>query len=845
MREARDLGRVVINSRWAPPLFFAFAAVALLWPALLGSHTLLPSSLLYFIPPWTPQHPADVSSYFNPVLSDIPTAYYPWWQHAREALRSGSVPQWNPYALAGTPFYANAQSALFSPFNVPMWVLPFKYAFGVAAAMRLWVGSFGAYLLCRELGVGRGPALLGGLAFGFSSFSVLWLSFPVLSVLALLPWAVWLTERVLSRGRSVDGLFLALVLAVALLGGHPGSEVHLYLAVVAYAGLRVVLVDSAAGARLRRLGVIAAALGLGLLLAALVLVPVAFAIPGTVGVDVRTGSALNVPWAAARTFFFPDWWGRPSGAYYSGPFNYNERTVYAGAVAFVLALLGLMSLRTWRRTVPFAVLIVVGFQSAFGLQPTEWVLNRAPLLEHDRNARLSVLIQLGTSVLAAFGLDAVARGRVGVRRLAIAAVVVAAVAITGLLGTHATLNQLRTAVHHFRTGENFGVPNVIAAVSVGWWILLAGALVLLLFLRNRLGPLTVTIAVLLLAAVDYGHFARRYNPMPPASVAFPRPPESVRFLQEHVGHARIAGLGVTLPPDTSTIYRLPDIRGNDPPGPDKEFMRVFRLINPQQSASDWLAIPVITSKGRSLLNLFDVRYLVTPPNTAPDQPGFSAVYRGADADVYRNDRAATRTFVPGRVVTRKTEAGVFSVLSAAGFDPANKAVVETSSRIAAAAGKAVIVRDDPERVEVMARLSRGGLVALADAFDDGWRVQVDGKTAEQLRVDGVLRGVVVPAGSHRVSWRYRTPGLARGVALSGIGVGALLAWALVAVVAGRRRRTGSAGDEQQAPADQDDAKAASEGKSLVQHDPSSNDDGDVTTADEDRINQRELKAPDR
>jgi hypothetical protein len=801
MRSARELSTAAFNSRWAPPIFFAVAAAALLWPALLGSHALLPSSLLYFIPPWTPQHPADASSYFNPVLSDIPTAYYPWWQHARESLRSGSLPQWNPYALAGTPFYANAQSALFSPFSAPMWVLPFKYAFGVAAAMRLWVGSFGAYLLCRELGIGRGPALFGGLAFGFSSFSVLWLSFPVLSVLALLPWAIWLTERVLSRGKSIDGLFLALICAVALLGGHPGSEVHLYVAVVAYAGIRIFFVKEN-GARLRRLGVVAVALGLGLLLAALVLVPVAFAIPGTVGVEVRTGGALNIPWAAARTFFFPDGWGRPSGSFYGGPFNYNERTVYAGTVAFPLALLGLTTVRSWRRTVPFGALVIIGFQAAFGLQPTEWVLNRVPLLEHDRNARLSVLIQLGTSVLAAFGLDAAARGLVGVRRLLAAGVVVAAVAVTGLVGTHATFNQVRTALHHFRTGEDFAVANVIAAVSVVWWILLAGALIVVLLLRNRIGPLALTAAVLVLAAVDYGHFARRYNPMPPASVAFPKPPESVRYLQENVGHARIAGLGVTLPPDTSTIYRLRDIRGNDPPGPDKVFMRLFRLINPQQSAGDWLAIPVLTSKGRSLLDLFDVRYLVTPPDTVPGQSGFSRVYHGADADVYRNDQANTRAFVPDRVIGRRTKSGVFSVLDTTAFDPRKDAVAETSASVPAGAGRTVIVRDDPERVDISASLSRGGLIVLADAFDEGWQVKIDGKRAEQLRVDGVIRGAVVPAGVHLVSWRYRTPGLGKGVALSGIGVVAVIGWAFVAFARSRRRRSpaepprfGSAGHE--------------------------------------------------
>jgi Bacterial membrane protein YfhO len=181
--------------------------------------------------------------------------------------------------------------------------------------------------------------------------------------------------------------------------------------------------------------------------------------------------------------------------------------------------------------------------------------------------------------------------------------------------------------------------------------------------------------------------------------------------------------------------------------------------------------------------------------------GFSALYRGADADVYRNDQANARAFVPGRVLARRTQAGVFSVLGAADFDPRTVAVAETSSPIPAATGRAVIVRDDAERVDIRANLSRGGLVVLADAFDDGWQVKVDGKRVEQLRVDGVLRGVVVPAGARLVSWRYRTPGLGTGVALSGIGLAAIIGWAVLVFARGRRQlmraEPGLASDEEE------------------------------------------------
>jgi hypothetical protein len=473
-----------LQNHWGAALLFGIGVAALLWPVLVGDRVLLPSSILYFIPPWTTQKPPDVNSYFNPVLSDLPTAYYPWWSYARESLRSWNVPQWNPYSLGGTPFYANAQTAFFSPFSLPLWVLPFKYAFGVAAAMRLWVTSFGTYLLCRELRLSFWPSVLGGLAFGFSAFSILWLSYPVLSVLALLPWALWLATRILQTGAASDALALALVLALALLGGHPGSELHLYAILALYVLLAAAVHVSPVGDRLLRLAIVGAAMVAGAALTAFILLPVARAIPGTVGVEARSGSALTIPWPAMRTLFFPDWWGRPTGISLGGPFNYNERTVYAGAVTFLLAVAALFVRSRWRSTVPFAVLALIGFEAAFGLEPVRWIVDHVPALNNDRNARLSLLIQLSAAVLAAIALEALLTKpptRVTFFVVSTGATVVIA---GGLLAAHASFQDVRTALHHFRTGDDFARADVIELVSVGWWTVLALLLLAALLARR-------------------------------------------------------------------------------------------------------------------------------------------------------------------------------------------------------------------------------------------------------------------------------------------------------------------------------------------------------------------------
>jgi hypothetical protein len=271
----------------------------------------------------------------------------------------------------------------------------------------------------------------------------------------------------------------------------------------------------------------------------------------------------------------------------------------------------------------------------------------------------------------------------------------------------------------------------------------------------------------------------------------PAEPAAVRFLSAHARDERVVGLGTVLPPDTSTQYRLKDVRGNDPPYPDERFFRFFRLINPSQSLGDWLAVPTLTTRGRKMLNLLNARYVVTAPGSSPIKaPDLHLSYAGADADVYRDDRALPRAFLPPVVRSVRTDDDVFARLAAAGFQPRREAVVRGSIGVRSGAGTVVVRRDRPARIELEARLRRRSLVVLTDVVHGGWQVSVDGNRRPPVRVDGVLQGVIVPRGHHTIRWTYQTPALAEGLALSVAGAAGVLASMLL--VALRRHRATAA-----------------------------------------------------
>jgi hypothetical protein len=85
-----------------------------------------------------------------------------------------------------------------------------------------------------------------------------------------------------------------------------------------------------------------------------------------------------------------------------------------------------------------------------------------------------------------------------------------------------------------------------------------------------------------------------------------------------------------------------------------------------------------------------------------------------------------------------------------------------------------VVRYEPSRVEIEAELERPGLVVLCDQFYPGWRLEVETagqgtREAPILRTNRMMRGAWLPAGRHRLTYRYRPAAFLWGAWLSGLG----------------------------------------------------------------------------
>jgi hypothetical protein len=811
----------------AAALLYALIALAFVSPGLLPGKTLSNSDALWFEPPWVGVKPAGLERPSNPELGDAPRHIQPFLREVADAVPD--VPLWNPNIQAGRPFQANSQSAVFSLYNLPAYVLPFWTALGWIGALKLWVASFGTFLLARALGVGFAGALLAGLVFALNLKMVTWLSYPAMSVWTFIPWLLLATDRLLRRPDALTIGALASVVAVQFLAGHAESSFQALLAAVAFLAFRLWQARRSARPARVRLAPPLLAFGAGVAggaaIAAVSLVPFAELLWLSADRPDRRGASIDLHFPArdALGLFLPDYWGRPTQT----PIRplLLERAMYVGALPLMLAGAAVI-LRPNPDRIAVALFGAFWFAVVFGVPPFTQVVTRLPIFSSGHNTRLIVLVLLALALLAGWGLDElVAARRASARRrrttLALAGALlllpVAVVIAAGGVGWAAIGDALRVAWLLADAPTRVTNPDheaVIRLSSLAIWVAVAGAGLVLLALRmrRRLGAAAFAVLALVVVCIDLFRAGMGYNPAIDRDRATVPSTGAIDVLRGR-GHARFVSTA-EIPQNVIPLrYELYEARGYDLPIV-RRFDRLWRQeVSPESPsvARGLFDIPLelreVTPRALRTLRLLGVTHILRgttgraadpPYEPTSDYPPLGAprlteVYAGADARVYRLEGALPRAWVVPAQQIVDDESAALAAVTRPEFDPRGVAVTERrlpglpalpAGAESGRPGPARIVRYEDEHVVVQARSDGPGLLVLGDTWFPGWKAEVDGRDASVEPVDYVLRGVRLGPGEHTISFRYAPASWTGGRVLSGIALVGLL----VTLAAGRRAR---------------------------------------------------------
>ncbi len=674
---------------------------------------------------------------FWPLLTGQKTLYYgdlllyfiPQLAFQKAELARGVVPLWNPYILCGTPFAGNPQAWTFYPSSALLYLLSAPVAAGVIGVAHVVFAGIGTLLFLRSRGLRTSAALLGAFAFAFSGAFVSKFQFPNMAQAAsFLPWLLWGIERIVVRPTAARAAAQGALIGLALLAAHPQMFMMQFYLCAAYALWRV-WGPALSHQRKTVVAACAVSLTLGGALAAVQILPVVdhMRVSVRAALTLQTADRFMLSFESLLTnFVLPNFWGNPATSNYTGHGNFWEPAAYMGVLPFVLAVAAAVRYFRAHPEVRFWSLAAV-----LGL----W---------------LSLGISGGLYAVAFFLLPGVNKFHDPARWLHVATFAFACLAALGL-------HRLLESLPPVRARLFGGLAFAVAALDLLPFVRLLNPLVDTAVWETPPPPLAA-----IRAQKTPGRLLHRDNSafwrwFVRPQMYGPNDPEMVR---------RFIGAGA---PNVPMLFGLRDAAGYEPVRrvDSDALLKYLRVGNNGQPAG---------SESETFLRSVGVAHVLSlnedPAVALPAQVRTIAAH---DAPPPRAALWRAWRIAPSADVARKTflshdgnRLPLFTgQVSPDGWQPQAgngepepitcAALDETANRL--------VVTLPPNAPR--------GLLRVADSWHPGWRAWVDGVPQKVMPVDGLFRGVWVPAGTRRVVFVYRPVVFQAGLFISLCGAGIL------------------------------------------------------------------------
>jgi len=735
-------------------------------------------------------------------LRDLTSYYRPTKHVLREIVEGGEFPYWNRYLSAGQPMAANPEHEVFYPLTWLILLPSFDLGYRLLILAHLYILTFGMYALLRSMRVRAPAAAIAAFSFGaggvmLSSINLL----PILFSAAWLPLTVLFARRHLIERSRRDFALAALFLGIQLLVGEPVTVLQTGMLIGIYAVHRG-LHDGGVRNVLRNIAIVALMCIAALAVSAVQMLPAIDHVGDSVrarGFTREASAAWSAPFARLAELVYPNLLGHPAddrlGAYWGRalypnggvPFYY---AIYPGLLITAAAAGGLLARRPGAGLAATilggSILLALGSHT-----PLFDALHAAGITRYLRYPEKFLLTTIfALTVFGARVIDDLLGGDERVRRRTLAFIAgAAAIAIAAAL----LLNQEWFRIL-WRVPPNIELPLMSERSRVGWAFTI-GRLLLLFFALRMIPRLRPVLAVTTLAGfmlLDLAPLTLQNAPRMPAS--FFAPPAAARQFPEDRRNYRLFHIASwRVPPATARLYtarraeRHWVLRNAFEPNTTSAH-GIPTVIQADIDQTDLLPAAAFTDAVWSLSR--------AQPRTWIDRVAAMAnvrwvgIYRPfgrALADA-RGDftRIQPVQFVEGRRYPRYYFASdVVSIRDARDF--VTKAASESfDKQTAFIAGPAF----KPAR-GIVQRWTETANTARIDVETDGrgflvmsitphkyWRVQIDGKPAPAIVTNIGFQGVVVPAGRHVVTMRYRNPRIGIGALVS---IAALILLAVIAM----------------------------------------------------------------
>lgn len=703
---------------------------------------------------------------------------------------SGDWPLWNPYIFSGMPTLHSFTGI--SRVYLPELITKILVFVGLPVfsvfLLHLIFGGFGCFVLLRRIGGSFTAGLLGGTGFMLMPYINSMMvngHGSMMMTLAYLPWVIWAILRLYEKASLGSAALLALLVGLQLQRGH--AQISYYILLMLGLFFIVLVVrswrdperDASRNWRFTILFVLTMVIGFGL--ATSLFLPIMNYTPYSIrggqvggGAGFEYATQWSFSFGETLTFISPSFYGF-GGVTYWGGMPFTDYPNYMGIILLVLAGWAVATKRNWLVwTLAAGGFLAYLISLGHNFFVYRIFYNWFPYFNKFRvPAMILVLTQFSVVVLAGIGLDSwlewlKARKTEKAKKIllwlagAVAAVSVLLLLITTLLEGSFSLiegvsEQMMPVINNLRL-------SMIRQDAV--MLLIIGGLAIAAFyywLQGRIPQRWLLVGLMALSVVDLGRVDWQIIEPPTDSlrsqVLQPR-----SYTQRYVNTDPVLDF---LGSDSSTFRILPL---NPLQLENRWAVKGIESITGYHAAKlasydRFMQLTLFQSEG--IWRMLNVKYLVSLQRVA--DPRFTEAFVGnfyyngsyQPAAVYEFIPHMERVWFPRRVEVRSTENEILARLIDSQYNPEEVVYIQDESpeeqMVPLSGGSGRILEADwgAEHIRLRVEADATSLVVISEIFyPEGWVARLEGEPTPIYNVNTILRGVIVPAGTHELTMDF-------------------------------------------------------------------------------------------
>ncbi len=755
-----------------------FLLVLVLWTfrlVIAGTHAPFMSSLRDFEPWRSTQTHADQLR--DESFADDPTTQtYPWAVYAHENMQDGDFPLWNTRMFSGTPFIANRLTGLFDPLTlIPVWLLPPIEGLSFFYFLHYLMAAWFMYLFLKSMGLSRPASAFGAIAYIFQGAYVPWMGF-IVADKAYLLMSLYYLNRTCAKGDRVGILGFIISFLLLTVNSYPQMVVFAMYIFIAW-----ILFTQGGGIKpaVRRL------FGLGMLLFLIFLLGAMQHLPMLefyfnslrahpefdTELASRTGLEVYDSPLSLLAIYFPTLWGDYLEPHIS-PLPEFVLRIYNHAYIGILAAVGfLFAPMVWKNRYAkfFTVLALIGLSFIAWHGFYMFMAKIIPGLRIS-TVKPDFLTLTCMIIVSSFVLDHLIRN-IRTDEAFTRKFMQAYSWFLGIFVALVVMSSIWMMWGFLDIDISTAVFDILKHLIPLW---LAGVL-LYFYARKKLHLKSVVVGIFILLIIDLVPYHEHFMPLVPKDRLCYRT-ESINFLSDRMvedGPFRIfRDRTIVLAPNTPMLYGLDEPGGFDS-FVSADYAHFFRLIDPSMSRnSRTLDLPGDYIYYRQpFWSFLGIRYLLSP-GEMPSLPPQWELAEQNELYIYENTEWLPRWFLVPRILPVESIEDGYAAAQV--IDPSTKAVVVGIEHIdippsllgndvrdadfmEAEFGSIELMHYGADELRLSVNATDDAYLVFADTWYPGWRAWIDGKETEIYRTDGLVKGIVVPSGSHEVRFLYDPP----------------------------------------------------------------------------------------